>query len=77
MLVEVLFALDQIDEIALQGVGKFKVKDKEYDVIDAAKENVDLGEVSEEEKAEAWGVMQARVVARQDLWAALAAAGAA
>ena len=50
---EVLFALDQIDEIALQGVGKFKVKDKEYDVIDAAKENVDLGEVSEEEKAEA------------------------
>ena len=43
---EVLFALDQIDEIALQGVGKFE----EYDVIDAAKENAELGEMSEEEK---------------------------
>ncbi len=46
---EVLFALDQIDEIALQGVGKFS----EYDVVDAAKENADLGEQSDEEKAEA------------------------
>ena len=45
---EVMFALDQIDEIALQGVGKFM----EYDVIDAAKENADLGELSEEEKVE-------------------------
>jgi heat shock protein beta len=43
---EVLFALDQIDEIALQGVGKFE----DFDVIDAAKENADLGELSEEEK---------------------------
>jgi len=43
---EVLFALDQIDEIALQGVGKFK----DFDVIDASKENADLGEKSEEEK---------------------------
>ena len=43
---EVLFALDQIDEIALQGVGKFM----DYDVVDAAKENADLGESSEEEK---------------------------
>jgi HSP90 family molecular chaperone len=43
---EVLYALDQIDEIALQGVGKFG----EFDVIDAAKENVDLGELSEDEK---------------------------
>ena len=46
---EVLFALDQIDEIALQGVGKYK----DFDVVDAAKENADLGEVSEEEKKEA------------------------
>jgi len=46
---EVLFALDQIDEIALQGVGKYK----DFDVVDAAKENADLGEVSDEEKAEA------------------------
>ena len=46
---EVLFALDQIDEIALQGVGKFG----DFDVIDAAKENADLGEQSDEEKAEA------------------------
>ena len=46
---QVLYALDQIDEIALQGVGKFE----EYEVIDAAKENVDLGELSEEEKGEA------------------------
>lgn len=46
---EVIFALDQIDEVALQGVGKFK----DFDVIDAAKENVDLGEMSEEEKKEA------------------------
>lgn len=46
---EVLFALDQIDEIALQGVGKFG----DFDVIDAAKENADLGEQSEEEKKEA------------------------
>ena len=44
---EVLFALDQIDEIALQGVGKFD----DADVVDAAKENADLGEISEEEKA--------------------------
>ena len=46
---EVLFALDQIDEIALQGVGKFG----EYDVVDAAKENTELGEMSDEEKSEA------------------------
>jgi len=44
---EVLFALDQIDEIALQGVGTFG----EYDVIDASKENADLGEMSDEDKA--------------------------
>ena len=43
---EVLFALDQIDEIALQGVGNFM----DYEVVDAAKENADLGETSEEEK---------------------------
>jgi heat shock protein beta len=43
---EVLFALDQIDEIALQGVGTFE----ELEVIDAAKENVDLGEQSDAEK---------------------------
>jgi len=43
---EVLFALDQIDEIALQGVGTFE----EMEVIDAAKENVDLGEQSDAEK---------------------------
>jgi heat shock protein beta len=43
---EVLFALDQIDEIALQGVGKFM----DYDVVDAAKENAELGEMSDEEK---------------------------
>jgi len=43
---EVLFALDQIDEIALQGVGSFE----ELEVIDAAKENVDLGEQSDAEK---------------------------
>jgi len=42
----VLFALDQIDEIALQGVGTFE----EMEVIDAAKENVDLGEQSDAEK---------------------------
>merc|ERR1719393_804434 len=46
---EVLYALDQIDEISLQGVGKYK----DFDVIDAAKENADLGEMSEEEKKEA------------------------
>ena len=44
---EVIFALDQIDEIALQGIGKFE----EYDVIDASKENIDMGEKSEDEKA--------------------------
>jgi len=44
---EVLFALDQIDEIALQGVGKFE----ELDVVDASKENTDLGDMSDEEKA--------------------------
>jgi len=43
---EVLVAVDQIDEIALQGIGKFG----DYDVVDAAKENVDAGEMSEEEK---------------------------
>jgi len=43
---EVLFALDQIDEIALQGVGKYD----DVDVVDASKENADLGELSEEEK---------------------------
>merc|ERR1719310_1644249 len=46
---EVLFALDQIDEIALQGVGKFD----EFDVVDAAKENAELGEMSDDEKEEA------------------------
>jgi heat shock protein beta len=45
---EVLLALDQIDEIALQGIGKYK----DFDVIDAAKENADLGEMSEEEKGQ-------------------------
>merc|ERR1719235_2143201 len=45
---EVLFALDQIDEIALQGVGKFG----DFDVVDAAKENTELGEMSDEEAAE-------------------------
>ena len=45
---EVLFALDQIDEIALQGVGKFG----DFDVVDAAKESTDLGELSEEEKSQ-------------------------
>eukprot|EP00967_Tisochrysis_lutea_P098339 scaffold145130_cov31-Tisochrysis_lutea.AAC.3 len=44
---EVLIALDQIDEIALQGIGKFG----DFDVVDAAKEGTDLGEQSEEEKA--------------------------
>ena len=44
---EVIFALDQIDEIALQNVGKFD----DVDVVDASKENADLGEVSEEEKS--------------------------
>lgn len=44
---EVLIALDQIDEIALQGVGKFG----DFDVVDAAKEGADLGEQSDEEKA--------------------------
>ena len=43
---EVLYALDQIDEIALQGVGKFE----DLDVVDAAKENAELGEMSDEEK---------------------------
>ena len=43
---EVLFALDQIDEIALQGVGQYDG----LDVVDASKENVDLGELSDEEK---------------------------
>ena len=43
---EVLFALDQIDEISLQGVGTYE----EMEVIDAAKENVDLGEQSDAEK---------------------------
>ena len=38
---EVIFALDQIDEIALQNVGKFD----DVDVVDASKENADLGEV--------------------------------
>jgi molecular chaperone HtpG len=46
---EVLYALDQIDEIALQGVGKFD----DFDVVDAAKENAELGEMSDEEKKEA------------------------
>jgi len=46
---EVLFALDQIDEIALQGVGKFG----DFDVVDAAKENAELGEMSDEESKEA------------------------
>uniref|UniRef100_A0A7S2MDC2 Histidine kinase/HSP90-like ATPase domain-containing protein n=1 Tax=Haptolina brevifila TaxID=156173 RepID=A0A7S2MDC2_9EUKA len=46
---EVILALDQIDEIALQGIGKFK----DFDVIDASKENADLGDLSEEEKGEA------------------------
>jgi len=45
---EVLYALDQIDEIALQGVGKYK----DFDVVDAAKESADLGEETEEEKEE-------------------------
>jgi HSP90 family molecular chaperone len=44
---EVLIALDQIDEIALQGVGKFG----DFEVVDAAKEGADLGAQSEEEKA--------------------------
>jgi len=44
---EVIFALDQIDEIALQGVGQYDG----LDVVDAAKENVDLGELSDAEKA--------------------------
>ena len=39
---EVLFALDQIDEIALQGVGKYD----DVDVVDASKENAELGELS-------------------------------
>ena len=52
---EVLFALDQIDEIALQGVGTFE----ELEVIDAAKENVDLGEQSDAEK-------QAESAAKED-----------
>ena len=43
---EVLFALDQIDEIALQGVGKYD----DVDVVDASKENADLGELSDDEK---------------------------
>jgi HSP90 family molecular chaperone len=44
---EVLIALDQIDEIALQGIGRFG----DFEVVDAAKEGTDLGEQSEEEKA--------------------------
>ena len=43
---EVIFALDQIDEIALQNVGKFD----DVDVVDASKENADLGELSDDEK---------------------------
>jgi heat shock protein beta len=41
---EVLLALDQIDEVALQGVGAYE----EYQVVDAAKENVDMDETEEE-----------------------------
>mmetsp|Transcript_127552 Transcript_127552/g.231945 ORF Transcript_127552/g.231945 Transcript_127552/m.231945 type:complete len:812 (+) Transcript_127552:85-2520(+) len=44
---EIIYALDQIDEIALQGVGKFK----EFDVVDAAKdEGEDEADISEEAK---------------------------
>mmetsp|Transcript_15683 Transcript_15683/g.39936 ORF Transcript_15683/g.39936 Transcript_15683/m.39936 type:complete len:770 (-) Transcript_15683:119-2428(-) len=43
---EVLYALDSVDEIALQGIGEFK----DLPVVDAAKQNADLGEESEEEK---------------------------
>jgi heat shock protein beta len=43
---EVIYALDQIDEVSLQGVGKFR----DFDVIDATKENAEIGEQSEEEK---------------------------
>jgi molecular chaperone HtpG len=46
---EILYALDQIDEIALQGVRKFE----DFDVIDASKENAEVGEMSDEEKEEA------------------------
>jgi heat shock protein beta len=48
---EVLFALDQIDEIALQGIGRFKATgDKEFAVIDASKEDAKLDDLTEEEK---------------------------
>merc|ERR1712087_493366 len=53
---EVLIAVDQIDEIALQGLGKFE----DLDVIDAAKEGTDLGDESDEEKA-------AKETAKKDL----------
>jgi heat shock protein beta len=45
---EVLVAVDQVDEVALQGVGSFDG----LDVVDAAKESADLGEETDEEKAE-------------------------
>jgi len=44
---EVIYACEPIDELALQGVAKFQ--DKE--ILDVAKENVDLGDVDENEKA--------------------------
>ena len=43
-----IYALDQIDEIALSGVGRFA--DKE--VVDATKENVKLAEETEEQKVQ-------------------------
>jgi len=46
---EVLFALDQIDEIALQGVGKYE----DYDVVDASKEDAAPAEEKSEEEKEA------------------------
>ena len=73
---EVLFALDQIDEVALQVVGRERVgkgvdwatggvgrdhplfspsqgvgKYSDFEVVDAAKENTEFGERSDEEKA--------------------------
>jgi len=45
---EVIVAIDQVDEVALQGVGSFEG----MEVVDAAKESADVGEQTDEEKAE-------------------------
>jgi HSP90 family molecular chaperone len=44
---EVLLALDQVDEIALQGIGKYE----DLEVVDAAKESTKIDESDEEKEA--------------------------